>query len=107
MALSGIRATWAGEQRFDVGRPGGPVAHLDGKGVVGPGYVDTMLSALAGCFGVDVVEILAKRRTPVERLTIDVTGLRIDETPRRVVRIEIQVSIEGKGIERSDRKSVV
>jgi putative redox protein len=100
MSLSQIRATWTGEHRFEAGRPGGPVARLDGSGITGPSYVDTMLCALAGCFGVDVVEILAKRRTPVERLTIDVTGHRIDETPRRVVRIEIRLSIDGQGIER-------
>jgi putative redox protein len=107
MALTRIRATWAGERRFDTGRPDGPVSRFDGSGVTGQSFVDAMLSSFAGCFGVDVVEILAKRRTPVERMTIDVVGHRVEEAPRRVVGIEIQVSIDGKGIERAQAERAV
>jgi putative redox protein len=49
---------------------------------------------------VDVVEILAKRRTPVESLEIDVVGERVDTTPRRYKYITLNFHIKGKGIEK-------
>jgi putative redox protein len=94
-----IRATWAGEHRFDTGRPDGPVARLDGGAHTGQTPADALLSALAACSGIDVVDILAKRRTPVERLTIDVEGDRREEIPRRFLRLRISYRIDGAGIE--------
>jgi putative redox protein len=95
-----IRAIWQGGQRFDTGREGGPVARLDGTNETGQSPVDALLSALVTCSGVDVVEILAKRRTPVERCVIDVAATRRAEVPRRVLRFDITYRIDGGGIER-------
>lgn len=96
---STVRATWAGEHRFDAGRPGGPVARLDGAAHTGQTPPDALLSALAACSGVDLVDILVKRRTPVERLTIDVQADRRAAIPRRFVHIEISYHVDGAGIE--------
>jgi putative redox protein len=95
-----IRAVWQGGQRFDTGRPDGPTARLDGTGETGQSPVDALLSALAACSGVDVVEILAKRRTPPERCEIDVTATRRAEAPRRVLHFELDYRIDGPGIAR-------
>ena len=95
-----VHVTWAGEQQFDGGRPGGPTHRMDGRGQSGQSPVDAVLSGLAGCTGIDVVDILAKRRTPVERLAIDVDGHRANGTPRRLVRIVLDYHIDGAGIER-------
>lgn len=95
-----IRAVWQGEQRFDTGRVGGPPARLDGTSETGQSPVDALLSALATCSGVDVVEILAKRRTPAQRCEIDVTATRRAATPRRVLRFDLEYRIDGQGIER-------
>jgi putative redox protein len=94
-----VRVTWAGEHRFDSGRPDGVVARLDGEGSAGQSPVDALLSALAACSGVDVVDILAKRRTPAERLTVEARGERREEHPRRFVRIELRYLVDGAGIE--------
>ena len=40
-----IKAEWRGGQQFDTGRPGGPVAPLDGTGIAGQSPVDALLSA--------------------------------------------------------------
>jgi putative redox protein len=95
-----IRAVWKGGQRFDTGREGGPTARLDGTSETGQSPVDALLSALATCSAVDVLEILAKRRTPADRCVIDVTATRRAETPRRVLRFDIEYRIDGDGIER-------
>lgn len=97
---SRVRVTWAGDQRFDTGRPGGPTARLDGRGESGQSPVDALLSALGACSAIDVVEILAKRRTPVSGLEIAVTGERANATPARVTRVQLDFRITGNGLER-------
>jgi putative redox protein len=94
-----VRVNWAGEHRFDTGRPNGPVARLDGSGQTGQSPTDALLSALATCSAIDVVDILAKRRTPVERLTVDVRGVRRDEAPRRFTALHVAYHVDGAGIE--------
>jgi putative redox protein len=73
---------------------------LDGDGNAGPTPPDTLLAALASCVSVDVVDILAKRRTPVEKYSVEILGERVDTTPRRFRHITMNVRIIGKGIER-------
>src|SRR5688500_19657174 len=91
-----IRATWAGGQRFDSGRPGGPTARFDGTGETGQSPVDGVLSALASCVSIDVVEILAKRRTPVATLTVDVVGKRVTTIPRRLESVKLDFHLTGE-----------
>jgi putative redox protein len=95
-----IRATWAGEMRWDSGRPGGPAARLDGSAESGQSPVDALLSALAACSGIDVVDILAKRRTPAEKLVIDIEAERRETPPRRLVHVLVHYQVDGADIER-------
>jgi putative redox protein len=102
-----ISATWAGEHRFDTGRAGGPVARLDGSAQSGQSPPDALLSSLAACSGIDLVDILAKRRTPVERLVIDVEGERRETPPRRFLRLRITYRVDGAGIEAAHAERAV
>lgn len=91
---------WKGKHRFEAMREGRPSILLDGDGDAGPTPPDTLLAALAACVSVDVVDILGKRRTPVESYSVEVLGERVDSIPRRFTRITLNISINGKGIER-------
>ena len=62
--------------------------------------MDTLLVALATCTSHDVVDILAKRRTPVESLEIDVVAERVDTLPRHLKHVMLNFRIGGAGIER-------
>lgn len=104
---SRVRVKWVGEQRFDTGRENGAVARFDGDGKTGQSPPDALLSALASCVSVDVIEILGKRRTPVESLQVDVVGERVDTTPRRFRHITLKFSITGKGIERDQAERAI
>jgi putative redox protein len=95
-----VQVTWAGEGRFDAGRPGGPTVRLDSSARTGPSPVDGLVSSLAACTAVDVVDILAKRRTPVEALTIDAEGARYAGVPARLTAVELVYRLRGAGIER-------
>jgi uncharacterized OsmC-like protein len=45
--------------------------------------------------------ILAKRRTPASLLEVAVTGTRADATPRRLLAVHLEFTIDGEGIERA------
>lgn len=104
---SRVTATWAGGMRFDAGRATAPAARLDGDGETGQSPPDAVLSALASCAGIDVVDILAKRRTPADALRVEVSGTRRDSPPRRFVRIELDFLLDGEGVERAHAERAV
>jgi putative redox protein len=89
---------WREGHLFDAG-PDGRSHLIDGDSKVAPGPVETLLSAILTCSGVDVVDILAKRRTPAERFESAITVHRRAEHPRRIMRMEIEFRIDGPGIE--------
>jgi putative redox protein len=93
-----VRATWDGEHRFDTGRPDGPTARFDGSARTGQNPVDALVSALSACVGIDVVDILEKRRTPAERLIVDAFAERRGEHPRRVEHVRLTFLVDGPGI---------
>lgn len=97
---------WRGERLFDAGPPG-RTHRIDANAKEAPGPVETLLGSLAACSAVDVIDILAKRRTPVERLTVRIVGERRPEPPRRVRRIEIEYDIDGGGIEREHAERAI
>ncbi len=102
-----VNVSWAGEHRFDAGRPGGPTLRLDASGATGQSPVDAMLSALAACTMVDVVDILAKRRTPLAELAVEVAGDRVSSVPRRLERVRLVYTLAGPGVERSHAERAV
>ena len=79
-----IEVVWEGGKRYRGGRPGGPYLTVDGDRGVAPSPVEALLVALGSCSAIDVVEILAKRRTPAERLSVRVDFSRAAEPPRRL-----------------------
>ena len=102
-----VHVAWQGGHRFDAGRPGGPTLRLDGAGESGQSPVDAVLSGLASCVSIDVVEIMAKRKTPASRLEIHVTGERSEGTPRRLVAVHLDFALDGDGIDRDQAMRAV
>ena len=102
-----VHVAWQGGQRFDAGRPGGPTMRLYGSGETGQSPVDAVLSGLASCVSIDVVEIMAKRRTPASRLEIHVTGERSEGTPRRLTAVHLDFALDGEGIDRDQAMRAV
>jgi len=58
------------------------VFHIDGNRKEGPNPKALLLSAIAACSGIDVVDILEKMRISFSDLTIDVETELTDEHPR-------------------------
>src|SRR6266513_882602 len=93
-----IRVEWVGGHRFEACRPDGATARIDGEGETGQSPPEALLSALATCISYDVIDILAKQRTPISSLEIDVVGERVDTIPRRYKHITMNFRIRGTGI---------
>jgi putative redox protein len=99
-----VRARWTSGMRFDG-------ANADGLGVVmdahpehggaggGPAPMETLLLALAGCTGMDVISILRKMRAPLDGLMIEVSAERAVEHPRVFTAIHLRYVATGDGLQ--------
>lgn len=94
-----VGVEWKGAWTFDAGKPGAPTIHIDGKSKEGPSSPEILLAALATCTGVDVVEMLTKRKTPPASIDISVTAERSGTTPRRLTKAHLAFRITGAGID--------
>lgn len=98
---SKVTLRWDGDQRFDASVTGkAETIRMDGNRDAGPSPVDTLIAALGACVGIDVVDILAKRRTPVQGMSVSAVGDRAAAIPARVTKIQLEFRIRGAGIER-------
>lgn len=98
--------SWRGDRSFDAG-PAGRQHVIDGAAKAAPGPVETLLSAIAACSSLDVIDIMAKRKTPIEKLRVNVTAERRPEFPRRVMRLDVEFLIDGAGVEREHAERAI
>ena len=68
---------------------------LDSAGVAGPSPVQALAFAVAGCMTLDVGYILTKGRQPFRALRSRLVADRAPDDPHRIVRMHLQVSVEG------------
>lgn len=104
--ISRTEVTWRGERSFDAG-PAGRTHRIDANAKEGPGPVETLLNAIATCSAADIVDIIAKRNTPVERLVVKVAAERRPQYPRRVQHLSLEYQIDGAGIERTHAERAI
>jgi putative redox protein len=95
------------EGHIFVAGPEGRSHIIDADSKTAPGPVEVLLEAIMTCSGVDVVDILAKRRTPVEKFDIEVTAHRRAEHPRRIMALDVDYIIEGRGIDAEQAERAV
>lgn len=88
-----IEVVWEGDKRYRGGRPGGATLVVDGDREVAPSPVETVLVGLGSCSAIDVVEILAKRRTPVTSLRVRLDFSRAPTPPRRLTDVEMHFTV--------------
>ena len=64
----------------------------------GPSPMELLLVGLAGCTGIDVVDILRKKRLDVKGLEVRVEGTRAETHPRVYTGIDVIYTVRGKNI---------
>jgi putative redox protein len=72
---------WKKDEEFEAMHQGNKI-QIDGHARNGHGPKALLLSALAGCSGIDVVDILNKMRVEFSDLTIEVEADQTDEHPK-------------------------
>jgi len=65
--------------------------------------MELMLTALAGCTGMDVISILRKKKQDVTGFEVEVEGARADEHPKVYTEIWVRFTITGRNV---DQKAV-
>jgi len=69
----------------------------EGKPGISP--MEMILMGVGGCTGMDVANILKKKREPVEAIKLRVRGKRVEEYPQVYSEIEVEYLIYGNGID--------
>lgn len=95
---------WGGGLKFEGTSAFGHKIVTDGAKKAGgdeAGYKPTelLLFGIAGCTGIDVVNILKKQRQPLQSLEIELTAHQPDEYPKPFNRIEVKYIAVGKGLD--------
>jgi putative redox protein len=103
-----VKLKWDGDHRFDAGSAaGGPTIRIDASRKTGPGPVDVLLLALGSCTAIDVIEILAKRRTPIDSLDIEVVGERAPCIPSSVSKATLTYHITSATADREHAERAI
>lgn len=97
------RAVWKGRLAFDAWDGEGRPIALDASKAAGGGGdgfrpAELPLLGLAGCTGIDVVEILAKMRQQVTGFEVRVTSKKKQGYPAGYDGIHIEYTVRGKGL---------
>lgn len=107
-----ISLTWEGGFRFESSDTHGHTLTLDApqsNGASFEGFMpgDMLLTALAGCSGIDIVNILERMRQKVEGIQISVKGHQNPDPPWAYEDIEIHYTLRGSGLkERLVRRAI-
>jgi putative redox protein len=84
--------------RFEARTQGHAVIMDSGAGRVAMSPVETLLAALGGCGGMDVIDLLRKKRQEVTEYKVVVDGVRAETHPRIFTRLTVRHVITGRGL---------
>ncbi len=95
-----IEAEWKGGSAFIGSNPaGGSVQMGKLNEIPGISPMEMILVGLAGCTGVDIVDILQKKREPLKGLKVKVRGKKAEDFPKIYTEIEVTYLVWGDGID--------
>ncbi len=109
-SLRSAHLEWTGRGLHFRGRgtnPDTPLIDLDGDGGSGPSPMHVLLLAAAACAGIDVVMILGKMRVKIDGFSIDATGERVADPPKRFRAIKLVFKLAGDGLDRAKAERAV
>ncbi len=89
---------WLHGMAFRGSDPAGLSLVTDGGSAEGPSPVVVLLLAIGGCSGADIVSILAKKQVVLRRFSMDITGRRREDHPRRYEELTLVFRLAGDGL---------
>ena len=85
---------WSEELRF--GATSGRIATVvDGDSTAGPSPVQMLVIGLAGCMGIDVLDIVRKGRHPLSAFRVSASAERAAAPPRRLLAVTLAFHVHG------------
>ncbi|HCQ30131.1 MAG TPA: osmotically inducible protein OsmC [Flavobacteriales bacterium] len=106
-----ITINWIGDMAFDAKLPGGEITLDVDESVGGTGKgvrpKPLMLTALAGCTGMDVVSLMKKMRLKVDKFYVDVKADLTEEHPKHYKNVEVHYYFEGSDLDEKKLKKCV
>lgn len=94
--------TWVQGDQFVASGTGGHSVVLDSSSGretwQGMKPTEMLLAAVGGCTGIDVIDILRKKRQRVTALRISVHGMQRDEYPRAFEQITVHYEVRGHNV---------
>lgn len=95
-----VSTEWKGKQAFHSTNKDGHTIPIDGNNEesdhIGPNPKGLMLSSLAGCTGIDVVDLLKKMRVKFTALKMDITAELTTEHPKVYSEMHLDYFFEGE-----------
>jgi len=109
--INKVKTSWKNDMQFESSNPGGNLmidADLE-HGGKDKGYTpkSLMLSALAGCTGLDVISLLKKMRAEVQEFTIDIEAELTDEHPKYYSNVVVFYNFYGKNLKKDKIEKAV
>jgi putative redox protein len=93
-----VKLNWDGGMKFTGVTVRGHETVIDGDGKEGPSPVEVLLEALGSCTAVDVVIIMGKVRTPLQRLEVTLEGNRHSPEPRYFSDVRVLFDAWSEGV---------
>ncbi len=103
-----ISTSWQGGTAFlGTNKDGAQIqiGKMEGQSGIGP--METVLIALAGCTGDDVLSILNKKRRHVSGLKINVRGRRAENPPKVYTEIHVEYVLVGSDLQEKDVEQAI
>jgi putative redox protein len=102
-----ITLDWQDKLVFRGGASGGPEVVIDGDNAAAPGPMLQLLLAAASCTGSDVVAILEKMRAGLRKLSIEASGVRREQEPRRYLSLHFQYHLSGDRLDEAKARRAI
>lgn len=99
--MAEAKVKWLDKKQFvgvDSSRHSVVLSTQDESNGIGCKPSDMLLMALASCTAVDVVEILSKKRTPLDCLEVDVKGEQDADPPWAFRKVHLTYHMRGNGL---------
>lgn len=107
-----VNVNWKGNMAFEGKGDSGHSMAMDASPKVGgedkgARPMETLLSSLGGCTGMDVVSILKKMRNDIETFDMEIEAERAEDHPKRFTNININYILTGSTLEESKVRKAI
>ena len=106
-----VEAKWRGGMHFQVNTPSHHTIDIDSgpadSVTFGPGPMELVLQAIAGCTGMDILSILRKKRKKPEEFNVRIEAERADSHPKVFTQVALHYKVKCKDLTKSQVEQAI